>query len=209
MNIQELRVAHESERSEAFPHFARVIREKNLDSGVLVGIGFGGQAEAILDQTSCSELLGVDAFEPPPGAAAAAAAANPSAAAAAAVAAASPGAINLPPEQYENLFWYVIGRLSRYGARYAHVRGSSAQAAQVLNVELDFCLLDGERTHAAVFQELATWFPKLRNGGVIGGHGYGHASSSGVKAAVDGFFASRALTVHAEPNHVWWVEKHV
>ena len=102
-----------------------------------------------------------------------------------------------------------MGRLSRFGARYAHVRGSSAQAAQVLNVELDFVLLDGDRTHAAVFQELSTWFAKLRHGGVIGGHGYGHASSSGVKAAVDGFFASRGITVHAEPNHVWWVEKHV
>jgi hypothetical protein len=206
MNIQELRVAYETERSEAFPHFARVIRDKNLDAGVAVGIAFGGQAEAILDQTQCSELLGVDAYEP-----VAAAAANPSAAAAAAaaVASAAGNAINLPPDQYDNLFWYVMGRLSRFGARYTHVRGWSTQAAQVLNVELDFVLLDGERTHAAVFQDLATWFPKLRSGGVIGGHGYGHASSSGVKAAVDGFFASRGITVHAEPNHVWWVEKHV
>jgi hypothetical protein len=208
MNIQELRVAYETERSEAFPHFARVIREKNLDAGVLVGIAFGGQAEAILDQTQCGELLGVDAYEPPAGGGAAgAAAANPSAAAAAAMAAGN--AMNVPPDQYENLFWYVMGRLSRFGSRYTHVRGSPAQAAQVLNVEVDFVLLDGDRTHAAVFQELATWFAKLRNGGVIGGHGYGHPSSSGVKAAVDGFFASRALTVHAEPNHVWWVEKHV
>jgi len=201
MNIQELRIAYETPRSEAFPHFARVIREKNLDAGVAVGIAFGGQAEAILDQTQCSELLGVDPFEPP------ATAANPSAAAAAAAAASN--AINVPADQYENLFWYVMGRLSRFGARFTHVRGASSQAAQVLNVELDFVLLDGDRTHAAVFQDLNAWFPKLRNGGVIGGHGYGHASSVGVKAAVDGFFASRALTVHAEPNNVWWVEKHV
>jgi hypothetical protein len=207
MNVHESRVAHETdERRESYPHFARVIRDKNLDAGVLIGVAFGGQAEAILDQSPCGELLGVDAYE-----ASAAAAANPSAAAAAAaaVSAAASNAINLPPEQYEHLFWYVMGRLSRFGARYNHVRGTSAQAAQVLNVELDFVLLDADRTHAAVFQDLAIWFPKLRNGGVIGGHGYGHASSTGVKAAVDGFFASRGLTVHGEPNHVWWVEKHV
>jgi hypothetical protein len=204
MNIQELRVAHDTERSESYPHFPRVIREKNLDAGVVLGVAFGGQAEAILEQTTCSELLGVDAYEPT---AAAAAAANPSAAAAAAAAAAN--ALNLTATEFENLFWYVMGRLSRFGPRYNHVRGSSAQAAQVLNVEVDFVLLDGDRTHAGIFQDLALWFPKLRNGGVIGGHGYGHASSSGVKAAVDGFFASRALTVRAEPNNVWWVEKHV
>jgi hypothetical protein len=203
MNIQELRVNHEGERSESYPHFARVIREKNLDAGVVIGIAFGGQAEAILDQTSATELLGVDAYEPPP----VAAASNPTAAAAAAATASS--ALNLTAPEFENLFWYVMGRLSRFGQRYNHVRGSSAQAAQVLNVELDFVLLDAERTHAAVFQDLNLWFPKLRNGGVIGGHGYGAPSSTGVKAAVDGFFASRGLTVHAEPANVWWVEKHV
>ena len=201
MNIQELRVSHEAERSESYPHFARVIREKNLDAGVAIGVAFGGQAEAILEQTSASELLGVDAYEAMP----AATAANPTAAAAAAAS----SALNLSASEFENLFWYVIGRLSRFGPRYNHVRGSSAQAAQVLNVELDFALLDGDRSHAGVFQDLNLWFPKLRNAGVIGGHGYGHASSSGVKAAVDGFFASRGLTVHAEPAHVWWVEKHV
>jgi hypothetical protein len=204
MNIQELRVNHEKDRIETYPHFARVICEKNLNSGVVVGVAFGGQAEAILEQTSLGELRGVDAYEP------AAVASTPSAAAAAAVAAAATGgAAGLAPDQYDNLFWYVMGRLSRFGARYNHVRASSAQAAQLVNVELDFVLLDGERTHAAVFQDLALWFPKLRHGGVIGGHGFGHAASSGVKAAVDGFFASRALTVHAEPANVWWVEKHV
>ena len=201
MNIQELRVSHEAERSESYPHFARVIREKNLDAGFAIGIAFGGQAETILEHTSASELLGVDAYEALP----AAAAANPTAAAAAAAS----STLNLTASEFENLFWYVIGRLSRFGPRYNHVRGSSAQAAQVLNVELDFALLDGDRSHAGVFQDLNLWFPKLRNGGVIGGHGYGSASSSGVRAAVDGFFASRGLTVHAEPANVWWVEKHV
>ena len=202
MNLQELRVNHEAERSESYPHLARVIREKNLDAGVLIGVAFGGQAEAILDQTSVTELLGVDAYEPVGGGAAAS---NPTAAAAAAAS----NALNLPAEQFENLFWYMMGRLSRFGPRYNHVRGSSAQAAQVLNVELDFVLLDGERTHAVVFQDLNLWFPKLRIGGVIGGHGYGAPSSTGVKAAVDGLFAPRGLTVHAEPANVWWVEKHV
>lgn len=204
-NIQELRVNHESERSEAYAQFPRVIREKNLDAGVAIGIAFGGQAEAILENTPASELLGVDAFEPP------ATAANPSAAAAAAAAtaAAVSNAVSLTAAEFENLFWYVMGRLSRFGARYNHVRGSSAQAAQILNVELDFVLLDSDRTHAGVFQDLNLWFPKLRHGGVIGGHGYGATSSSGVKAAVDGFFTPRGLTVHAEPGNVWWVEKHV
>jgi len=203
MNIQELRVAYEKERSESFPHFPRVIREKNLDAGVVIGVAFGGQAEAILEHSNATELLGVDAYDAPP------AAANLSAAAAAAAAVAATNAINVPADQMENLFWYVIGRMSRFASRYNHVRGSSAQATQLINVELDFVLLDSDRTHASLFQDLNLWFPKLRNGGVIGGHGYGHVSTTGVKAAVDGFLGSRGLTVHAEPANVWWVEKHV
>ena len=192
MNIQELRINDDTARGESFTHFARLIREKNLDAGVLIGIAFGGQAEAILEQPSVSELVGVDAYEP---------------------AVDKNLAVNvgeLAPGQFENLFWYVMGRLSRFGARYNHLRGSSPQASQVLkNVELDFVLLDGERLQAALFHDLSLWFPKLRNGGVIGGHGYDAAASPGVKSAVDGFLASRGLTVHVEPGNVWWVEKHV
>ena len=134
----------------------------DLDAGVVIGVAFGGQAEVILEQSNATELLGVDGYEP------SASASNPASAAAAAAAAVS-NTPSLTAPEFENLFWYVMGRLSRFGPRYNHVRGSSAQAAQVLNVEMDFVLLDTDRTHASVFQDLNLWFPKLRNGGVIGG----------------------------------------
>jgi hypothetical protein len=92
------------------------------------------------------ELLGIDAYDR----------ADPA------------GLPDLPNDQLENLFWYVMGRLSRFGPRYNHVRGSSPQGAQVLNVELDFVYLDADSS-VRLAQDLALWFPKLRRGGVIGG----------------------------------------
>ncbi|MEA2734529.1 MAG: hypothetical protein QOE14_980 [Humisphaera sp.] len=193
MNIHELRVNHEADRSETYAQFARVIREKNLDAGVAIGVAFGGQAETILDESNAGELLGVDPYDP------------------AAVAAGSAmGALNLSAEQLENLFWYMMGRLSRFGPRYNHVRGSSAQAAQILGaVELDFVHLDADRSYHGVWQDLTLWIPRLRGGGIIGGQGYDLAASPGVKPAVDEFFGKLATRVHIEPANVWWVEKHV
>ena len=198
MNIHELRLNDDRERRDAYAQLARVIKEKNVDAGVAIGVAFGGQAEVILEQLNAGELLGVDAYEP----------AKPNASA---VGAGSPDAPAIfSAEQHENLFWYMMGRLSRFGPRYNHLRGSSAQASQILNVELDFVALDGDRSQRGLLQDLSLWYPKLRGGGVIGGHGYAMPASPGVKLAVDQVFNAAAnVPIHVEATGVWWIQKNV
>jgi hypothetical protein len=188
MTIHEMRTFWESHWRESYGHFARLIREHNLDAGVEVGVGFGGHAEALLEQTDISELLGVDPYEHREN---------------------YDDPMNLSSPDFENLFWYVIGRLSRFGPRYNHLRGSSAQAAAVLNVELDFVYLDADHSYEGVQQDLALWYPKIRPGGIIGGHDYGQADYPGVTRAVNECFAPLGATVHAESGSVWWVKKDV
>jgi hypothetical protein len=117
--------------------------------------------------------------------------------------------MNLPPPEFENLFWYVMGRLSRFGPRYAHLRGTSQQAANVLNIDIDFAYLDGDHSHDGVRQDLALWYPKVRVGGVIGGHDYGNKDFPGVRQAVDEFFGPRGIKVNTPGECVWWVRKDV
>ena len=54
--------------------------------------------------------------------------------------------------------------------------------------------------------DLCAWFPKVREGGIIGGHDYGR-SEFGVTRAVDEFFGRFGWRVHAEGGYVWWIEK--
>ncbi len=165
MNINELRAAHESTRKESYDALARIINEQKVDAGVAVGIAFGGCPEAILDTTSISELVGVDPYEPGQQ---------------------IDGLKAATPSDFENLFWYAMGRLSRFGPRYHHIRGYSAQAAGILNVELDFVIVNGA-------QDVGLWYPKLRAGGLIAGYGpdpTGHQ-----------FVATRDL------SNIWWATK--
>ena len=186
VNIHEQRSIHESAWRESYPHFVRVIKEQGLDAGVEIGVSFGGHAEAILDGTDVSELVGVDPYEHRAG---------------------YDDPLNFPQADFDNLFWYAMGRLSRYGSRYVHLRGTSAQAAAILNAQLDFAYLDGDHGYEAVKQDLSLWYPKLRVGGVIGGHDFGHADFPGVRRAVDEFVAANGLELKLEPASVWWAKK--
>jgi hypothetical protein len=185
MNLHELRVADDHDRGPAYAAFARVIVQHQLSAGVAVGVRYGGLAEAVLEMDSVDELLGIDAYD-------------------AADAAAAAGLRGLAAEQLENAFWYVMGRLSRFGPRYNHVRGSSAQGAQVLNVELDFVYLDAD-TPQRVPIDLPLWFPKLRAGGVIGG-----AAAAQVRGAVEQFLGPQSAgRINVTEGDAWWVRKDV
>ena len=69
------------------------------------------------------------------------------------------------------------------------LRMMSAQAARLFDDEsIDFCFIDGDHRYKAVIEDLCCWFPKIRPGGLIGGHDYVGPDSLGVKQAVDEFF---------------------
>jgi Tfp pilus assembly protein PilF len=70
------------------------------------------------------------------------------------------------------------------------LRMVSAQGARLFDDRsVDFCFIDGDHRYKAVSEDLRCWFPKIRPGGLIGGHDYvGPDSSLGVKQAVDEFF---------------------
>lgn len=64
---------------------------------------------------------------------------------------------------------------------------------------LDFVFIDADHSYGAVKADLAAWFPKVRNGGIIAGHDY--TEPCGVKQAVD----ERFTPVNLEGSVWWWV----
>lgn len=169
----------------AYGLFARVIEAKNLRIGAELGVAFGGHAESLLKVASVEKLYGVDpylhiaAYEDP---------------------------MNLPQDEFDQVYEFVMERLAPFGGRYAHQRKKSCEAVDDLP-ELDFIYVDADHSYEGVWRDLCGWYGKVRVGGIIGGHDYGHANFPGVKQAVDQFFRRFGLSIHQENEGVWWIEK--
>lgn len=60
------------------------------------------------------------------------------------------------------------------------------QAAESLGCDsLDFVFVDAEHGYESVVADSRAWLPKLRTGGYLFGHDYGHPRFPGVKQAFD------------------------
>ena len=77
-------------------------------------------------------------------------------------------------------------------------------APQFDNESVDFIWLDADHHYESVIQELINWFPKLKKGGIIGGHDY---ADIGVDKAVKEYFGENFI-VH-QSNNVCWSHRKV
>lgn len=70
------------------------------------------------------------------------------------------------------------------------LRAASNIASQILSSGLSAVFIDGDHTYEAVKADVQAWLPKVRPGGIAGGHDYG-AEHEGVKRAVDELLPDR------------------
>lgn len=91
---------------------------------------------------------------------------------------------------------------SIYRDRYTLLEMTTDQAATIVDDgELDFVFIDAGHSYEAVVSDIKHWAPKVRTGGLIMGHDYGHPKYTGVAQAVDEAFSG--VTVHGET--IWSV----
>lgn len=180
--------ASESEAvwGKAYGLFAPVIERAKCWSGVELGVAYAGHAEALLENTSIQKLYGVDPYLHFPG---------------------YDDPMNIPQNEFDVLFQFVTQRMSQYGNRYTHMRMTSAEASTQIGHKIDFIYIDADHSYQGVQNDLQKWFHKIRIGGIVGGHDYGHVNFPGVKQAIDEFFSRFNWAIHEEGEGVWWVEK--
>jgi glycosyltransferase involved in cell wall biosynthesis len=181
-----MRSRHEESWRPDYGHLPTLICERNLAVGVEVGVAFGGHSEAILGQPCVRKLYGVDSYQHRPG---------------------YKDPMNLLQPDFDRLCEQARQRLAKFGDRFQLVRENSQAAAAIVPDGLDFVYLDADHSYQAVFDDLCTWFPKVRIGGIVSGHDYGHLDFPGVRQAVDEFFRRLGLVVAVRGGAVWWVEK--
>lgn len=187
LQLYDMQRSFEAVWAPSYNHFQRIIKSRGLRVGAEVGVGFGGHCEHILAYRGIEKLIGVDSYRHVPG---------------------RDDPTNLPQQQFNQLRRRVSRRLAPFGERFELVRAESVQAAaRIPNESLDFVYLDADHRYDAVLADLGAWFSKVREGGVIAGHDYGHPDLPGVSQAVDRFFERLGWQVMVEGDGVWWVIK--
>ena len=82
-----------------------------------------------------------------------------------------------------------------------HVSDSADAAAMFQDGSVDFCFIDADHTPKGVRRDLAAWWPKIKAGGLLGGHDYPSSRASRANkllgAAVDSFAVSVGQRVEA------------
>jgi hypothetical protein len=116
-------------------------------------------------------------------------------------------------ENYIDVLWNAHEQLVANLARTAAARRvaveifpdlSPGAAARFADGELDFGFLDGDHREHTVRAECPAWARKIKPGGFLAGHDYGHEGFPGVKIAVDEFFGSRVRVTAG--SSVWCVQ---
>lgn len=109
---------------------------------------------------------------------------------------------------YEEIFQATSERLSKHGTRSEMVRRASPEAAtDFADEQLDFVYIDAQHHYEAVREDLAAWWPKVKSGGILGGHDYLDAVNGagvfGVKSAVTEFTAKLGLSPVISQEAEW------
>lgn len=185
--LDELIRRYEGNWSAGYDAFPALVHKLGLRKGAEVGVAFGGHAGAILEKGGVEKLYGVDRYRHTPG---------------------YDDPMNLPQPVFDRLAERVVERLATFNNRFELIREDSANgSAKIKDGGLDFVYLDADHSEAGVMNDLTHWAVKVREGGIIAGHDYGHSSFPGVKRAVDRYFARFGWAVHELGNGVWWVKR--
>lgn len=178
---------HEASWREGYDAFPALLNKLGLKRGVEVGVAFGGHAGAILERGGVDKLFGVDRYRHQRG---------------------YDDPMNLAQPVFDRLANRVVDRMKPFENRFELVREESEEAGQRFkDHSLDFVYLDADHSEEGVWKDLRTWAIKVREGGVIAGHDFGHPDFPGVQRAVQRFFNRFGWTVHEEGHGVWWVQR--
>ncbi len=109
-------------------------------------------------------------------------------------------------EEHEDNYKYVQERF-HYNKKVNIIVGDSVESASKFkDGQLDYVYIDANHLYEPVKADILAWLPKVRTGGIIGGHDYDYAIRPSVKEAVHEIFGDKVQ--HGENQnslHDWWV----
>jgi len=79
---------------------------------------------------------------------------------------------------------------------------SEEAAKHIDDDSLDFCFIDGNHLYEYIKRDIELYYPKVKKGGLFGGHDY-DMPGTGIKQAVDECFSKDDVLFHQD--WTWWV----
>lgn len=161
--------------------FDDVVIKNGYKIGAELGVWYGNHAEKLLEITG-GTLYGIDPYEEK----------------------IQTSIKDIDQIEWNEMYKYVMKRLSCFGDRYIHIRKNSQVSLSDVPDGLDYVYIDGDHSYEGVMRDIKLWYPKVREGGLIGGDDYGHPNLKGVKKAVLDFFKKKPIL---GKDGVWLIVK--
>jgi hypothetical protein len=114
---------------------------------------------------------------------------------------------NVNDQQHLNNMLTAVSSVASYGERVCAIRDLSSNAAALFDDDsLDVVYIDANHSYEFVIQDIRSWWPKVRRGGILAGHDY---SFEEVRDAVNEFVRDRGveLTLSDDRPMSWMVIK--
>ena len=171
----------------------KLLNKLNLTgTGVEIGVRLGRYSEYLLKNTKLSKLYSVDPW------------------------------VSIPRTIYYDIantnqltqtiiYFQTIVRLSRFKTRSIILRMFSIEASSLFqDNSLDFVYIDANHSYEGCKEDIKTWYPKVKKGGILAGHDYLNGIMDntlfGVKRAVDEVFEKVSKTDES-PCPSWYIIK--
>ena len=147
--------------------------------GVEIGVGFGENAKSILSILNMKMLYLVDPYVPY-----------------------NDGFIQHPEGYLREL--EIIKKELAHLPNVTFIRKKSEDAVDDIPDEIDFCYIDGNHSYEFVKKDIELYYPKIKKGGVIGGHDFNAKFPEVCKAVIE-FTTKNKLKLKGEDID-WWVD---
>jgi len=86
---------------------------------------------------------------------------------------------------------------------FKHKGYSVPVSTEFADESVDLIFVDGDHSYEGCKTDIETWLPKLKTGGFMAGHDYGHVRFPGVKQSVDEIFPNAQIF----GDMVWLIQK--
>lgn len=105
-----------------------------------------------------------------------------------------------------------LNALKSFKDQIVWINTSSLEATKYIeDNSLDFVYIDGNHQYEFVKADIKAWLPKVKKGGILGGHDYTHPETPAVKTVVDEIFLNKGgynFFVDLSPGQYdWWIVK--
>jgi hypothetical protein len=109
-------------------------------------------------------------------------------------------------EALTNAYFSARRKLAKYQNKVVWVKKPSEQAVNSIPDNLDFVYIDGNHNYSFVKKDIQLYYPKIKRGGILGGHNF-EIKFMGVAQAVVEFTVEQGLTLQGKAPCDWWIEK--